>query len=295
VVFDRPTPAVLAAHMLAEATASGADRRVAVRARANDEPVAIVGMSCRYPGGADSPAQLWRLLSEDRDAIVPFPADRGWDLERLYDPDPESPSTSYAREGGFLADAAEFDPEFFGIAPREALAMDPQQRLLLEAAWTALETAGIEPGALRGSQTGVFAGISSQDYAAALGVADHLDGLRLTGGTASVVSGRVAYALGLEGPAISVDTACSSSLVAMHLAAQALRGGECDLALGRRGDGDLHPGGLPRVLPPTRPRPRRALQGLLGDGGRHRLLGGGRRLALERLSDAERNGHEVWR
>src|SRR5258707_6369711 len=189
-VFDYPTPQRLAERLLGEATASGAGRQVAVRAQASEEPIAIVGMACRYPGGISSPAELWQLVAEGRDGISAFPADRGWDLERLYHPDPDHSGTSYAREGGFLDAAGEFDAKFFGIGPRAALAMDPQQRLLLECAWEALERAGIDPSSLRGSDSGVFAGVSMTDYGAMRGsgppeLESYLGG---TGVAASVVS-----------------------------------------------------------------------------------------------------------
>src|SRR5262249_10146339 len=224
-LFDHPTPLAVVDHVVGQITGAAPKRDLVPVARSVDEPLAIVGMACRCPGGASSPEEFWRLLESGGDAIGEFPADRGWDVERLYDPDPDHAGTTYTRYGGFLYDAAEFDAEHFSISPREALAMDPQQRLLFEAAWEAFEHAGIDPLTLKGSQSGTFVGVAGQVYG--VDGSGSSEGYALTGTTASVASGRVAYVFGLEGPAVSVDTACSSSLVALHWAAQALREGEC--------------------------------------------------------------------
>ncbi|MFD3306916.1 SDR family NAD(P)-dependent oxidoreductase, partial [Streptomyces sp. NPDC058694] len=282
-VFDYPTITTLAHHLLTHLldTPVGSSTTAApVQAADADEPMAIVGMACRYPGGVNSPEELWQLVAEGTDGVAPFPVDRGWDLGRLYDPESARPGTSYVREGGFLDGAAGFDPEFFGISPREARELDPQQRLLLEVSWEALERARIVPATLKGTPTGVFAGVMYHDYP--------------TGASAgSIISGRIAYTLGLEGPALTIDTACSSSLVSLHLAAQALRNGDCSLALA---------GGVTVMSTPDTFIEFSRQRGLAPDGrcksfsedadGTGWSEGVGV-LVLERLSDARHNNHQV--
>lgn len=298
-VFDYPTATAITELLLSRiepaapesTTGHVAPPSVQADPGRGDEPIAIVGMSCRFPGGVSSPDELWDLVAAGSDATGEFPADRDWDLARLFDPDPDRPGTTYTRRGGFLTDVSGFDAEFFGISPREASAMDPQQRLLLEASWEAIESAGIDPTTLRGSDTGVFAGVCDSGYAGL--VPEELEGYRLTGTSHSVVSGRVSYVLGLEGPAVSVDTACSSSLVALHQACRALREGDTSLALA---------GGVTVAAAPwlyinfARQRglsPDGRCKSFSADADGVGFAEGVGVLVLERLSDALRRGHDV--
>ncbi|MEV0878953.1 SDR family NAD(P)-dependent oxidoreductase [Micromonospora echinofusca] len=307
--FDYPNPQALAEYLATQVDGPDADPGPGQHSAAGEpggtrsgepggtpgepEPIAIVAMACRFPGGAATPEDFWTFLADGRDGVGPFPTDRGWDPQ-VFHPDPDRPGSTYARHGGFLYDAGDFDAGFFGLSPREALATDPQQRLMLEISWEALERAGVDPRTLRGSRTGVYTGVIASDYAPRLGaIPAEVAGFLMPGNASSIVSGRVSYALGLEGPSLSVDTACSSSLVALHLAARSLRSGECDLALA---------GGVTVIGTPLVFTEFSRQRGLSPDGRCRSFAAsadgtgwaeGAGVLVLERLADARRHGRRV--
>ncbi|WP_176947115.1 type I polyketide synthase [Lentzea fradiae] len=296
-LFDRPSPRDVIEHLVEELSneeETTVEDAVGQAKPVEDDPVVIVGMSCRFPGGVSTPQELWDLVFTGADGITTFPDDRGWDLENLFHDDPDHAGTSYTRHGGFLHDAAGFDAGFFGIAPREALATDPQQRLLLETSWEALESAGIDPHSLKGSPTGVFTGVMFHDYASRFPVIpEGMEGLLGLGSHGSVASGRIAYVLGLNGPTMSIDTACSSSLVALHLATQALRNGECSLAM----VGGVAVMATPNTFVEFSRQRALAVDGrcrsFSSDASGTTWAEGAGMLVVERLSDARRNGHRV--
>ncbi|WP_186763362.1 type I polyketide synthase [Lentzea tibetensis] len=293
-VFDYPNPVALAEHLRGALTDQAPVVGPVVAATtSSQEPIAIVGLGLRLPGGVSGPEELWEALVRGADLVSEFPSDRGWDLAGLYDPDPDAPGKAYTRAGGFVRQVADFDADFFGVSPREALAMDPQQRLLLETTWEALERAGVDPTSLRGQDVGVYTGLTSNNYLSLVASGTELDGYLMTGTTSSVAAGRVSYLLGVEGPAVTVDTACSSSLVAIHLAAQALRSGECSLALAGGATVMATPGGFiefsrQRGLSPDG-KCKSFAEGADGTGWGE----GAGVLVLERLSDAQRNGRRI--
>ncbi|EQD87075.1 erythronolide synthase [Saccharopolyspora erythraea D] len=293
-LYDHPTPRALAEALAAGTEVAQRETRARTNEAAPGEPVAVVAMACRLPGGVSTPEEFWELLSEGRDAVAGLPTDRGWDLDSLFHPDPTRSGTAHQRGGGFLTEATAFDPAFFGMSPREALAVDPQQRLMLELSWEVLERAGIPPTSLQASPTGVFVGLIPQEYGPRLAEGgEGVEGYLMTGTTTSVASGRIAYTLGLEGPAISVDTACSSSLVAVHLACQSLRRGESSLAMAGGVTVMPTPGMLVDFSRMNSLAPDGRCKAFSAGANGFGMAEGAGMLLLERLSDARRNGHPV--